>query len=112
MFERRLKIFLGIIFGLATVILAKAVYLQVFRGDFYKSQANLAAQRSHFLGTSRGKIWDRNRLLIAFDDACVDAAVDYRAIALDDEWIKAQARARLRGRATGGDSAAAPWPGP
>jgi penicillin-binding protein 2 len=107
MFERRLKIFLGIIFGLATVILAKAVYLQVFQREKWQNLANAANERPHFLGTSRGRIWDRNRVAMAFDDPCVDAAVDYRAIALDDEWIKAQAKARLRGRATGGDSAAA-----
>jgi penicillin-binding protein 2 len=107
MFERRLKIFLGIIFGLATAMLGRAVWLQVFQKEHWRNEANKANERSHFLATSRGRIFDRKHVAMAFDDPSVDAAVDYRAIALDDGWIKAQAKARLRGRATGGDSGAA-----
>jgi penicillin-binding protein 2 len=104
MFERRLKIFLGIIFGLAAVMLAQAVKLQVFQKEDWQKRANKA--RPTWVETSRGTIHDRRDRPIAYDEPCIDAAVDYRAISLDEDWIKVQAKARLRGRA--GEAAAVP----
>ena len=98
MFEHRLKIFLTIIFVLAGVIVLRAAQLQILERGVWQSRAELAMQRGMLVDTPRGRIYDRKGELIAFDDPCVDAAVDYGAIALDPDWIKAQARKRLPAR--------------
>jgi penicillin-binding protein 2 len=99
MFERRLKIFLAIICALAAVMLVRATQLQVGQRTYWRKRAGDLLNRPALVETSRGKIFDRAGRKIVYDDACIDAAVDYRAIVLDPEWIRAQAKARLRARA-------------
>jgi cell division protein FtsI/penicillin-binding protein 2 len=98
MFERRLKIFLSVIFALAAIMVVRAAWLQVFRRGYWQAKAEKAMQRESLVETPRGQIWDRKGVKIAYDVACIDAAVDFRAISLDPEWIKSQAAKRLPGR--------------
>src|SRR5256885_11623614 len=98
MFERRLKIFLAIICALAAVMLVRAVQLQVAQKTHWQQRADESLNRPALVETPRGKIFDRKGRKIAYDEACIDAAVDYRAIVLDPEWIRGQAKARLRAR--------------
>jgi cell division protein FtsI/penicillin-binding protein 2 len=95
MFERRLKIVLGLIFALSAIMVVRAVQLQMFQRATWRGKAEDAGRRWSMIETPRGSIFDRKKRLVAFDDACIDAAVDYRAISLDPEWLKAQARHRL-----------------
>jgi penicillin-binding protein 2 len=98
MFERRLKIFLSIIFALAALMVLRAIQLQMFQRARWQAKAEEAMRHWTLVDTPRGRIVDRNSEPIAYDDACIDAAVDYRAIILDPEWIKSQARQRLKAR--------------
>jgi penicillin-binding protein 2 len=95
MFERRLKILLGIVFSLAAVMFARAVQLQVAQKDDWEKEATRLLQRPGTAETSRGRILDRKGRVLASDAPCIDVAVDYRAIALDPDWIKRQAALRL-----------------
>ena len=95
MFERRLKIFLTAIIAMAALMLVRAVQLQILQHGIWQTKADDANRRRSAVETPRGEIVDRNGVRLAFDDACIDAAVDYRAISMDADWIKAQARARL-----------------
>jgi penicillin-binding protein 2 len=98
MFERRLKILLGIIIAVSVVLLGRAVQMQVLQVDHWRSEAADMMQHIGHTETQRGKILDRNGRPLAFDAACIDAAVDYRAISLDPTWIKEQAKSRLKHR--------------
>src|SRR5438067_958624 len=96
MFERRLKILLGLVLVLAAVQLLRSAQLQLVQKGGWQKEAEKLMSGTTSIETSRGRIVDRKGLLIAEDAACIDAAVDYRAIAIDPDWIKKQAQARLR----------------
>jgi penicillin-binding protein 2 len=98
MFERRLKILLGIIIAVSVVLLGRAVQMQVLQVDHWRNEAADMMQHIGHTETQRGRILDRNGHPLAFDTACIDAAVDYRAISLDPRWIKEQARSHLKHR--------------
>jgi penicillin-binding protein 2 len=98
MFERRLKIFLGFLIAVTFVLLARAAHLQLAHGNYWRKQAGETLRRHTLVEPVRGKIVDRNNITLAQDVACIDAAVDYRAIVLDTKWIEAQANSRLIAR--------------
>ena len=98
MFERRLKIFLTIIFVMAGVIALRAVQLQMLESSTWQRKADLAMQQTMQVDTSRGEIYDRKEVRLAYDDPCIDAAVEFGAIAMDPDWLKTQARKRLKAR--------------
>ena len=95
MFERRLKIILTIICCFAAVMLIRAVQLQVGQHKHWNDRAAESMKTTTPIETSRGRILDRNGKPLAFDAACIDCAVDYRAIALNDAWLEEQARLRM-----------------
>src|SRR4051812_40054766 len=95
MFERRLKIFLGILIGGTVILLMRAAHLQLANGDYWRKQAAEALHRRTLVEPVRGRIVDFHDNVLAEDVACIDAAVDYRAIDLDDKWLKEQANSRL-----------------
>ena len=98
MFERRLKIFLTILLLVTGVMLLRAVQLQVFGRTYWQEQAAESMKKSRLIETTRGTIFDAKGRAIAQDVACIDAAVDYRAVMEPPEptWLSAQAIARVR----------------
>jgi cell division protein FtsI/penicillin-binding protein 2 len=96
MFERRLKIVLGLIFALSAIMAGRAVQLQMFQRGQWKKLAEL--ETPSMIQTPRGAIFDRKKRPVGFDDACIDAAVDFGAIKPEDDWVKAYARRRLAAR--------------
>src|SRR3954471_18641026 len=95
MFERRLKIFLGILIGITLVLLLRAAHLQLANGEYWRKQAAETLRRRTLVEAVRGDIVDFNGELLAGDKACMDAAVDFRAIDEDPDWLKQQATSRL-----------------
>ena len=55
-------------------------------------------KRTHLIETSRGRILDVAGRVLAEDQPCIDACVDYRAVPTDPEdgWIKQRAIDRLK----------------
>lgn len=102
MFERRLKVLLGIIASITLVLILRAGWLQVVQGSEWQKRALDTGRRSSYLETNRGEIRDFRGRTVAEDAPCIDAAVDYRAIDIEakesQEWLKAQARQRLQQR--------------
>jgi penicillin-binding protein 2 len=98
MFERRLKILLGFIIAVSVVLFGRAVQMQVLQRKDWNDRAAKMMQHVVYTPTQRGRILDRNGHPLAFDAACIDAAVDYRAISLNTAWIHDQAESRLRHR--------------
>jgi len=102
MFERRLKIILGLLACFTVMLLLRAGWLQVVQGSEWQRKANETSKRSSWVETSRGRILDFKGRVVAEDAPCIDAAVDFRAINCDaaesKEWLEAQARQRLTNR--------------
>src|SRR5260221_690712 len=102
MFERRIKILLGTLAFFIALLLARAGWLQVVQGSDWEKNALETGRHSSWLETSRGRILDFKDHVVAEDAACIDAAVDYRAIDPDakesQEWLKVQAKTRLQAR--------------
>src|SRR5215207_3824514 len=96
MFERRLKIFLGILFGVTAVLLLRSFHLQVFAKSHWQQQATEFAKRPQLVETTRGRILDFRGREIAVDEPCMDACVDYRAVKLDQKWLDELALRRIK----------------
>jgi len=98
MFERRLKVLLGIAITLTAVLFLRAAYLQVLGADYWRSRAINSMKRVTLIETVRGAIRDCKGRALAIDEPCIDAAVEYGAIVRDETWMKSQAAARLGDR--------------
>src|SRR5215212_2045944 len=94
MFERRLKICLGILLGVMSILLLRALHLQVISRGHWMQLAEDFKKKAHYLETTRGRILDMKGHELAVDEACMDACVDYRAITRDPIWIRGIARTR------------------
>src|SRR5688500_1066304 len=94
MFERRLKICLGIVLGVMSILLLRAFHLQVLTRSTWVRAAEDFKKKENYLEATRGRILDAKGHELAVDDACMDACVDYRAITRDEKWIRAVARER------------------
>src|SRR3954463_4710035 len=100
MFERRLKIFLGFLCAITLVLVVRAMQVQVVQRDRWRKAAAETMKRSQLIETVRGRLLDRHGNVIAEDEACVDACVDYRALTdpPDANWVNDRAADRLRAR--------------
>ena len=58
MFERRLKIFLGILFVFTLVLVARAFQVQVVQRQMWRQKAEAYMRRPQLLETTRGRIVD------------------------------------------------------
>jgi len=97
MFERRLKVFLGVLLLLTAVLVLRAAQVQVVEHDQWSEQAAKALRQPKLVETSRGEIRDRWGRKIAVDKPCVDVTVDYRALTPepDKDWVDDVAKRRL-----------------
>ena len=98
MFERRLRLFLFVLILCVGAILVRAVQVQVLQGEYWRQRAADSMKRFLTTETTRGRILDRNGVVLAYDAPCTDAAVHYRAIVADENWLKAEAIRRLQSR--------------
>ena len=87
MFERRLKISLGILLSFMCILLLRAIHLQVITKAAWVKAAEDFKKKAQYNETTRGRILDVKGHELAVDEACMDACVDYRAIIRDPEWI-------------------------
>src|SRR5687768_11967790 len=100
MFERRLKIFLGLLCAVTVALTLRAGQVQVVQAERWQKAAAETMKRSQLLDTTRGSILDLKGRVLARDEACVNACVDYRAITdpPNEGWINEKAAERLRNR--------------
>lgn len=100
MFERRLKVILLILAVMVLVLMGRAAQVQIFNRDYWRQEARSAMRRTHPIEAGRGSIKDRLGRVLAIDQPCVDACVEYPALTHppDPEWVKQKASARLKAR--------------
>ena len=100
MFERRLKIFLGILSAVVVLLLGRAAQLQVAQGEMWRKEAADSLKKITYIESSRGSILDRTGRELARERACADACVIYYALTpkADDTWLNRLATSRLTAR--------------
>jgi penicillin-binding protein 2 len=100
MFERRLRLFLLIIFALGAVLVGRAMQVQLVQASHWQSLAEQSMRRGQLIETTRGRILDARGKVLATDAPCIDVCVDYRALTdpPDEKWIRGMAIRRLRVR--------------
>lgn len=101
MFERRLRVLLFALFAVGAVLLARAFQLQVLARDEWQKEASGLGHRQHLVETVRGTIKDFQGRVLAIDEPCIDACVEYGAIARDPEWVKSLALRRVNAAQSG-----------
>jgi cell division protein FtsI/penicillin-binding protein 2 len=94
-FERRLKVLLGLFGLVGAVLLLRLGQLQLLQADEYRRRAaSVMVQRPASLPFVRGDIVDRSGRVLVADEPCWDITLDYTVIAADVGG-DAQAFARL-----------------
>lgn len=88
MFVRRLVFLFLVLSAVALLIVARLAQLQLVQADKWQAQAESLVKRHLPIETTRGTILDRYGRVLAQDRACFDVAIDYRAMNLDDKWIR------------------------
>lgn len=98
MFERRLKIFLILMFVVTIVIALKAAHIQIVEHDHWTERAERLRTRTIYVETTRGRILDRKGEELAVDLPCTDVVIDYRVLTPepDARWVRSKAYSRLR----------------
>jgi penicillin-binding protein 2 len=97
-FERRLKIFMGVLMLVTLMLLSRVFEVQVVAHSYWSKQAAGMLTKPQITETTRGRILDVRGKPLAIDTACTDACVDYRAIIdpPDADWLRQIVIARLR----------------
>jgi penicillin-binding protein 2 len=107
MFERRLKIFLLVLGIMVALLGARAAQLQIGQQAQWEAKGRDLTESHHFVDAPRGAIYDHaGKHLLAVDQPCTDACVDYRVIEdpPDEKWVEEQAKARALNQAGGPDA--------
>jgi penicillin-binding protein 2 len=99
-------LFAAFVLGFFALVL-RLGHLQLSQAEAWRQEMQTFVHRTLPIETSRGTIYDRKGIPLARDVACYDLAIDYRAMNMDDAWIKAQAQERLKAeKVTGRDARA------
>ena len=84
MFERRLRILLGVFAAAVFVIVARLAELQIVHADYYRRRAaETLLQQPQSLPFVRGAITDRTGEVLVADEPCWNLTIDYDAIVAD-----------------------------
>ncbi len=92
MFKLRLKILLTLIGVMFLLVLGRLVYLQLVRGDYYRQAAETGLRFYEFPQGQRGRIFDRNGVILAEDVACHDLCLAYGFVSNEEWWTRRQVR--------------------
>ncbi len=100
MFERRLKIFLGLLFVPTLLLLGRTMQVQIFQRADWEDEAMRMMRDAERTATVRGRILDTRGRVIAEDIPSIDVCVDFRAIGRepDAKWLRTISINRLDAR--------------
>jgi len=85
MFQRRLRIILVLLIVMTAVLVVRAFQVQVLQRRQWQDNAADLMKQTRLIETTRGSIVDYRGRVLAVDEPCVDACVDYRAITDDPD---------------------------
>ncbi len=94
MFERRLRYLVLAMSGLALLIAARLIEIQVVRSGYYESlEDRLLTRPIRYLPAPRGRILDRNGQVLVSDEPTSDLCVHYAVLSGEDgDYLRATAR--------------------
>jgi penicillin-binding protein 2 len=92
MYKQRIKIFLVVIAVVLLAMSARLAYLQLYKGEEFRRQAEESVQDVEILPAARGQILDRNGRILAMDEPCYNFCLDYRLLTANAEWVRLQKR--------------------
>lgn len=97
-FARRLRILLLLIVLGALLLASRAAWVQLGQADHWRQLAEKQGVERMLLPPQRGRLLDRNGVVMAQNAACVDLAIDYRVIPTDPDakWLLAEAKRQSR----------------
>lgn len=100
MFATRVKIFLSALGFFTFVLMLRAMQVQVFERDDWQIAAADVMTKPEMLSTSRGALLDCKGRIIAEDNSCFDACVDFDALPdlPESAWLHQIAVARVNAR--------------
>ena len=98
MFERRLRLFLLLVFILGLVLAVRAATVQVFGRDHWSALAASNAERVQYLSAKRGDLVDIRGRILATDVTRFEVAVNFCALPItpDADWLKIESTRRAR----------------
>ncbi|MHC4623535.1 MAG: peptidoglycan D,D-transpeptidase FtsI family protein [Planctomycetota bacterium] len=89
MYDKRIKVFVGLVATLFLLCLLRLVQMQLLSGSYYADEvAKLKKGTSRPLKTIRGRILDRNGKVLAADEPRFQLCIKYRLTCLLDERVR------------------------
>ena len=95
MFARRVIVLLCLFAAAMVILTLRLARLQIADATKWQEEARSFIHRHYLVETTRGVICDRNGLVAAQDWPSWDLAIDYRALNLEDRWLRRVAERRL-----------------
>jgi penicillin-binding protein 2 len=98
MFERRLRLFLLIVFVGGFVLALRAAQVQILERETWIAQANSNAEAFTYVAAKRGDLLDVKGRVVATDVPCFEAAVNFRVLDSlpESRWLREEAGRRAR----------------
>ncbi|MHC4644980.1 MAG: penicillin-binding transpeptidase domain-containing protein, partial [Planctomycetota bacterium] len=90
MYSKRIKIFVILAGMMLLICVLRLVQMQLLSGSYYRDQIDrlkLERGRSRQLGTIRGRILDRNEMVLATDEPQFRLCINYRLTCVRDERV-------------------------
>lgn len=78
--RKKICVFFFCVLACAVILLGRLVYLMIFRGDYYSKLATDLQQRERQIKATRGKILDRNGVVLAGNKSVCTISVIHNQI--------------------------------
>ena len=72
----RIYVLLLVIFLLSSLLTARLFYLQIINGEETLEEFTLKIQKERTINSSRGKIYDRNGVLLAYNELAYNVTIE------------------------------------
>ena len=74
-FSDRLRVVIFVMIAFSLVLAIRLFVLQIIRGKSYQSSYNLLVEKKETVEATRGKIYDRNGKLLAYNDLAYEVTI-------------------------------------
>ena len=88
MHRRKIWIFFLGIFTCVCILFGRIIYLMIFRGEYYSEKAKNLQERERTIKAARGKIIDRNGVVLAANESVCTISVIHNQIREPEQVIQ------------------------
>lgn len=86
--RRKMLIVAAFFVGIAIVLMIRLGYLMVFQSEYYQSQADALHERERSIKAARGKIYDRNKIVLADNRSVCTISVIHNQVKEPEKVIR------------------------